>query len=608
MPVRTRRASRVLALWCPDWPAVAAAAAADIAPTRPVVVLYANRVVACSQLARSAGVRRGLRRREAQARCPDLYVAQEDPDRDARLFEPVATAVDATVPGVEVLRPGLLVLAVRGAVRFFGSEEEAAERLVDAVAATGVECRIGIADEMSTAVLAARRAALVPPGTGAQFLAPLPVGDLAAEPSLAGPERADLVDLLHRLGLRRIGDFAALTPAEVASRFGADAIAAHRCARAAPDRAPAARPPEPDLTVEYPCDPPIDRVDAAAFVGRLLAVRLHERLADAAVSCTRLAVTAETSAGEQLSRIWRCAEPLTPEGTADRVRWQLDGWLTHRALRGGTSQPDEWTGIPTIGGGPDRPGKSRTPRTPPSNGSAGDTGLPGRDEWIGTAAEGLGKPRPHRTASPSRSTAEAAASGRRGMAEVPAAPIVLLRLEPIEVVTAGALQLGLWGGEGEQEDRFRRALVRVQGLLGGEAVLRGVLSGGRGPAERITLIALGDEPVPAADPALPWPGRLPMPAPAVVLVDRPEVILESAAGTPIWITDRGLFTADPARLRWGTKDWPVTAWAGPWPLDERWWSGIHTGSVRAQILLQDTVMVLLLIGHDNTWHAEGLYD
>ncbi|WP_245713566.1 DNA polymerase Y family protein [Nocardia vaccinii] len=572
--MRAGRVSRVLALWCPDWPAVAAAAAADISPTRPVVVLHANRVVACSQLARSAGVRRGFRRREAQARCPDLYVSQEDPDRDARLFEPVVTVVDATVPGAEVLRPGLLVLAARGATRFFGSEEEAAERLVDAVAAIGVECRIGIADEMSTAVLAARRAALVPPGKGAQFLAALPVSELATEPSLAGPERADLVDLLHRLGLRRIGDFAALTPAEVASRFGADAIAAHRCARAEPERAPAARPPAPELTVEYPCDPPIDRVDAAAFAGRLLAVRLHERLADAAVACTRLAVTAETAAGERLSRIWRCAEPLTPEGTADRVRWQLDGWLTHRALRGDVSGHDEWTGIAAIGSGPDRSGESRTRRSAPSNGSVGDTAAP----------------------------------GRRGVGDLPAAPIVLLRLEPVEVVTAGALQLGLWGGEGEQEERFRRALVRVQGLLGGEAVLKGVLSGGRGPAERITLIALGDERSPAADPALPWPGRLPMPAPAVVLLDRPEVILESATGVPIWVTDRGLFTADPARLRWGAKDWQVAAWSGPWPLDERWWSGVHTGAVRAQILLQDDVMVLLLFGHDHTWHAEGLYD
>ncbi|GAB2722290.1 DNA polymerase Y family protein [Nocardia thraciensis] len=516
------RDSRVLALWCPDWPAAAAAAMADVPPTRPVVVVHANRVVACSAVARAAGVQRGLGRREAQARCPGLFVAQSDPDRDGRLFEPVVAAVDATVPGVEVLRPGLLVLAARGAARFFGSEEAAAERLVDAVAAVGVECRIGIADELSTAVLAARRAALVPPGSGARFLAPLPVGELAVEPSLAAPERADLVDLLHRLGLRRIGDFAALTPVEVASRFGADAIRAHRCARAEPERLPSARPPDPDLTVEYRCDPPIDRVDAAAFAGRLLATRLHARLSAASVSCTRLSVTAETAAGERLSRIWRCAEPLTPEGTADRVRWQLDGWLTHRGA-------------------------------------------------------------------------------------APTAPITLLRLEPVEVAGAGALQLGLWGGVGEGEERARRALVRVQGLLGGEAVRIGVLSGGRGPVERVTLIALGDEQVPVADPALPWPGRLPAPAPAVVLVNHPEVMLETADGTPVWITDRGLFTADPDRLRWGGKHWDVTGWAGPWLLDERWWTG-GDRRVRAQVLLDADVNVLLLLGHNQTWHVEGLYE
>ncbi|MBB5914727.1 protein ImuB [Nocardia transvalensis] len=518
-----RLGSRVLALWCPDWPAVAAAALADIPPTRPVVVLHANRVVACSVVARAAGVQRGLRRREAQARCPDLFVAQADPDRDARLFEPVVAAVDATVPGVEVLRPGLLVLTARGAARFFGSEEAAAERLVDAVSAVGVECQIGIADVLFTAVAAARRATLVPPGQSARFLAPLPVGELAAEPSLAAPERADLVDLLHRLGLRRIGDFAALTPAEVASRFGADAIRAHRCARAEPERLPSARPPDPDLTVEYRCDPPIDRVDAAAFAGRLLATRLHERLSAASVACTRLSVIAETAAGESLSRIWRCAEPLTPEDTADRVRWQLDGWLTHR-----------------------------------------------------------GRP-------------------------APTAPITLLRLEPVEVVTAGTLQLGLWGGVGEGDERARRALVRVQGLLGGEAVRVGVLSGGRGPAERVTLVALGDEQVPAADPALPWPGRLPEPAPAVVLVNHPGVTLEAADGTPVWITDRGLFTADPATLHWGAKHWEVTAWTGPWLLDERWWTTARP-TARTQILLSAEVRALLLLGYNNAWHVEGLYE
>lgn len=517
------------ALWCADWPAVAAAAVAGLSATRPVAVLQANRVAACSALARAEGVRVGLRRREAQARCPELVLAQADPDRDARLFEPVVAAIDATVPGVEVLRPGLLVLPARGAARYFGSEEKAAERLVDAAAAVGVEAQIGIADELSTAVIAARHAALVPPGGGAAYLAPLPVAELAREPSLAGAERAGLVDLLDRLGLRRIGQFAALTPVAVASRFGADAISAHRCARALPERAPSARPPAPELAVEYRCDPPIDRIDAAAFAGRMLATQLHANLSNASVACTRLTVIAKTAAGEHLSRTWRCAEPLTPESTADRVRWQLDGWLTRR-------------------------------------------------------------------------------DGAR-----PTAPITLLRLEPVEVAAAAALQLGLWGGVGETDQRARRALIRVQGLLGGEAVQVGVLSGGRGPAERITMVSLGDEPIPDADPALPWPGQLPEPAPAIILVNRPRVRLEDTGGAPVLITARGLFTADPARLHWGSKHWGLAGWAGPWPIDENWWTPDAPADflARAQIQLDadpGDARVLLLIYHAEFWYAEGIYD
>src|SRR5271163_4204429 len=115
-----------------DWPAVAAAAA-GLPATAPVAVTLANRVIACSSAARSVGVRRGLRRREASARCPQLHVVAADADRDARFFEGVVASVDDLVPRAEVLRPGLVVLAVRGAARFFGSGQQAAERLTDAV-------------------------------------------------------------------------------------------------------------------------------------------------------------------------------------------------------------------------------------------------------------------------------------------------------------------------------------------------------------------------------------------------------------------------------------------------------------------------------------------
>ena len=511
---------RALALWCPDWPAVAAELSAD----RPVAVVSANRVVACTAGARGEGVQRGLRRREAQGRCPELFVAAVDPDRDGRFFEPVAAAVDALAPGVEVLRPGLLVLAAQGPSGYFGSEEVAAERLVDEVAGAGVECQVGIADALSTAVIAARRGLLVPPGRSAEFLAPLAVAELASEPSMAAPERTELVDLLRRLGLSTIGAFAALTPADVASRFGADAVLAHRSARGLPERPPAARRAPVELDVELHCDPPVERVDAAAFAARTLAQRLHATLSAAGVACTRLLVRARTDNGEELARTWRCAEPLTPEGTADRVRWQLDGWLTGRS-----------NARPTAG-------------------------------------------------------------------------VVLLRLEPVEVVAAGALQLGLWGGVGEGDDRARRALVRVQGLLGGEAVQVGVTSGGRGPAERITLLPWGDERVAAADPTAPWPGRLPAPAPATVPRQQPAVDLVDATGATVVITGRGEVTAEPMFLHYSGKSHPVSAWTAPWPVDERWWapSEAHRGA-RIQVLLGDGEALLLgCVG--GRWRVEGRYD
>ena len=525
--------TRALALWCMDWPAVAAAAAAGLPATTAVAVTLANRVVACSAAARQAGVRRGLRRREAQARCPRLHVGTADPDRDARFFEPVIAAVDDVVPRAEVLRPGLLVLPVRGAARYFGSESAAAERLVDAVAAAGAECQAGIADELATAVLAAKAGRVVAPGADAEFLSGLSIRQLAGEPSLAGPGRAELTDLLWRLGIRTLGQFAALPRTDVASRFGTDALAAHRMACGEAGRAPSGRDVPADLDAVLHCDPPIERIDAAAFAGRTLAAALHQRLRDAGVGCTRLAIHAVTAPGGhggELSRVWRCAEPLSEDATADRVRWQLDGWLT---LRRG--------------------------------------------------------------------------QGRR------TGPVTMLRLQPVEVVSAEALQLPLWGGLGA-DDRMRahRALVRVQGLLGPEAVRRPVLSGGRGPAERITLVAFGDEPVPHADPDRPWPGRLPEPAPAVLAGDPVEVELLDAQGDPVRVNGRGMFTAAPARLAGepahrGELSW----WTGPWPVDERWWDpeAASGRTARAQVLVDaDPPRALLLCYRRRRWYVEGVYE
>lgn len=533
-PLMTQRTvtRRVLALWCPDWPATAAAADVDLSPELPIAVLSANRVIACSASARVLGVRRGMRKRQAQSTCAEMTLVAADEHRDARFFEPVAAVVAEVAPTLEVLRPGLVVVPGDRAVRYFGSEEALSEEMVDAVSTCGVESQVGIADELFTAVLAARRGHHVEPGGDRRYLADLPIAHLALEPSLSDPTRTELVDLLRRLGITTIGAFAALSAADVATRFSADAALAHRLANAQPGRVPSGRRHPVDMAVDHVCDPPVDRVDAAAFLGRQLADALHRRLLDASTACTRLTIEATTERGQRHSRTWRCAQPLTPEATADRVRWQLEGWLT----------------------------------------------------------------------------------GGRGAGVKPDSPIASLRLEPVELVDAGALQYGLTGaglpGDQDTDDRAHRSLVRIQGILGGDAVKIPVLSGGRGPAEQITMVALGDERVPQHDPSAPWPGRLPQPAPAV-LVDT-EIIVLDGAGQPVSVSARGAFTTEPSTIRMATVGrhpagramaWEVCWWAGPWPTgtDER---GIIA---RAQVLLDDS-RALLLCYRGGGWIVEGVYE
>jgi len=491
---------RTLVVWCPDWPAVAAARLAGHPVSDPVAVFHANRVQACTTAARNEGVHLGQRRRDAQSRCPDLHITRADPDRDARLFEPVAAAVETIAPGVEILRQGLIACSARGPARYFGSEIAAAEKIVDIVEALDVECRVGVADVLEVAVLAARSSTIVPPSGSAQFCAPLPITELARDPAISPPERAALTDLLVRLGITTIGAFAALPEVKVATRFGADAVLAHRLARGLAERGVSRRQIPDELTVEQVCDPPLDRVDTAAFAARALADRFHTLLADAGLACTRLAITADTERGTRLSRIWRCAKPLTAAATADRLRWQLDGWLTS----GRTARPGELT----------------------------EDGYP----------QGPGA-------------------------------ITRLTLEPVEAIGAGLIQYGLWGSDGQDDQRAGWAFARVQGLLGPESVLTPVLSGGRGPADRIALVPWGEEKTAPRDPSAPWPGAVPAPSPTRLALSDPETVtVLDRGGQPVVFTGRGLLTGSPCWIDHHGERQHIDAWAGPWVLDEQWWT------------------------------------
>jgi protein ImuB len=509
----------MIAVWCPDWPVTAVRLDGNLPADAPIAVMTGNHVVACSYEARQHGVRRGLKRREAQARCPELIVLPRNEAAEARTFEPVVTGLESIAPGVEITRPGLAAIGVRGPTRYFGGETGVLHALSRAVASRGGDLLIGIADGAFAAEQAARRGVVVDSGGSPEFLAGLPIETL--DPSGTSP----LVDLLRRLGLLTLGAFARLAAKDVLARFGPDGAWAHRQASGRDDRPVAARRPPVEFAVTLDLEPAVDRADTVAFSARATADQFVADLGAHGLACTCLELQALSENGEETVRRWRHAGVLGAVDVLDRVRWQLEGWLS---------------------------------------------------------------------------------SSRR-----PTGGVARIRLVPIETVPTGAHQQALWGGSGAEDERAHRALARVQTLLGHGSVLAPVLDGGRDPGRRTRLVAWGDEPLPLHSPEQPWPGALPAPAPSVLLdPPRPARVLDSG-GRSVTVTDRGAMPAPPARFAMGDETpVAVTSWAGPWPVDERWW---HPDAARQVVrcqLVDVRGRAYLVTGTmpAAAWQVEAIYD
>ncbi|MBN2177149.1 MAG: DNA polymerase Y family protein [Demequinaceae bacterium] len=521
-------------LWVPDWPIVAALAEADLGAETPAGILHGRGLVAVSAAARREGVRRGMRKRQAQRLCPSIALLPHDEGRDVRAFEAVAVAAEGVVSGLEVSRPGILMIPATGASRFHGSEAVLAEALVTVVVeATGCEAGVGVADGLLAAVVAARENVIVPKRSSREFLAPRPASDLvqAAMEPRQRQAVSDLVGVLDRLGLRTLGDVAALPPGDVLARFGAVGAWALRLASGGDLAPPVERRIERDIEVREEFEDGAESVERLVFAAGRVAEALDRELSGAGVRCLRVSVAVTTERGEVLERIWRTDVGARPGAfvrhMTDRVRWQLEGWLS------GTS------------GGPE------------------------------------------------------------------ASTLTSLTLTALDVVAAGAEQDFLWGGVSGADSRAHRALERIQGLVGAESVLIAEEQGGRTPRDRALLVPWGQEPRGGRRVDLPWPGRLPDPAPATVLVAPEPIGLLDAGGSPVSVTSRLYVSAPPTWAVLYGESVAVEAWAGPWPVVERWWA--EDGSRRAflQVLLADGRAVLVagqVAPHPGEWALEAVYD
>ena len=513
-------------VWCPDWSVVAAGAS----PLEPVAVLHANRVIARTPAAATAGVHRGHRRREAQRICPTLRIIDHDLARDGREFEAAVRSVAQMVPRLETTEPGSLTFLARGPSRYFGGEHAMALRVIELVrdAVPNVCVGIGIGDGRFTAGIAARQSssqrhpapAIVEAGVTATraYLAPLPVTALRDVAGVTG----ELVDLLHRLGLHRLGDLAALPGPDVLARFGPVGAFAHRIACGDDDRPPGASAPPAELLVTQAFDEPIHMLDPLVFAAKQLAQQLHGLLAADGRVCTRLAVSAETEHGERSEHLWYRPNGLSVAAIVERVRWQLDGWIQ-------------------------RPG-----------------GLSGG--------------------------------------------VILLRLVPNEVCSDDGSQLGFWGGRSEADEWAARAVARVVGLVGEQQVFVPAWRGGRQPGDAYEWVSVARADVTEPTERLavtdvPWPGQLPAPSPSTVMPEAVSAEVFDDAGRVVRVNGRGTLSATPRAVSVrGRPAETITGWAGPWPLDERWWDAQqHRRMARFQFVTDRGVAILAVVERQQWW-------
>jgi protein ImuB len=523
---------------------VAATDLAAIDPDAPIAVMAANRVVAASLAAREEGVEPGLRRRAAQARCPSLALVPTDPAREARGFEDVLRAIERFTPLVELTEPGTATFVARGPSRYHGGDEAFAALVARAV----------------TSVLAERVRATGPPGVGVadgRFAA-----TLAARTAAARVLRDEPGWLVVPGG--EAGAF--LAP------FSVVALA--------------------DVGV-------VDR-DLPGVFGRL--------------GLRTLAQLAALPAGDVLGR------------------FGPSGLRAHQAAAGLDDRPP--------GTRPPPPELTvHLPFEPPVV-QSGPVVFAAKhladDLQAETSGQGMvittclvrvetehGE-RHERTWHHAQGFTAAALAERvrwqlEGWAESPAGPtggITALRLVPVEVVADEGRQLGFWGGDRWQAERAARVAARLSGLLGPEAVTVPEWRGGRGPAEGVVAVPASavellerTERVTPHSSAGPWPGQVPPPAPARVSVALVPATVVDETGRSVAVSGRGVVSAAPALVGvGGGSPQRVTGWAGPWPLEERWWDPpSRRRRARFQVVTEDGQAHLIVLA-EGRWWAAATYD
>jgi len=486
-----------------------------------------------------------------------------------REFEYVVRRITDMAPLVHVHAPGVALLSSRGPSRYFGGDDAMARHLHD------ISCHHMSRDHMSRNDLAktqllqhgvgvadGRCAALVAAHVAAHRGEPVvvPVGGsqrfLAPAPvsvlETCADISADTVHLLVRLGMKTCGAVADIEERLLIDRFGDEGRRIFHLVHGVDVEHLVPQVPPSDFSRRWASDEPLPTVSMVLGHVQRDCVGIVGAMADRGVQCTRMHIAIESDHGEDNQRVWHQPRGFTATGLLDRLRWQLSGW------------------------------------------------------------------------------------GAQAHAATPTAGIVSVRFEPLEVRVAACTQEELWGGSRERDERASRAVTMALSVH--PQVVATVIewAGGRSGATQFDdidarVIDLTDSTAArqrvneGQGAARQWSGALPRPLPTTVFTSAFKVQLLDQEQRSVFVTGRHELSASPVfvvvntphhamaqTLKSGT--FTITSWAGPWPVEERWWDPVRRRRLARLQVVVDTEpgarneVVLLLCAEKREWSLTAMYE
>jgi protein ImuB len=204
--------------------------------TKPVAVLEGKppleQIIAANEEARMAGVCPGMTKLQAEL-CDSVILRDRSELQETAAHQALLDCAHSFSPRVEDAASDTLLLDLYGLEKLFGALPKLAREISRRALQMGLVTNIAAASTLESALLAARGFSgitVVPEGKEAEFLGGLPVEVLFANETDSAKSE-DVLQTLHRWGVRKFRELAALPQVQLSERLGQFGLELQRKAR-----------------------------------------------------------------------------------------------------------------------------------------------------------------------------------------------------------------------------------------------------------------------------------------------------------------------------------------------------------------------------------------